>query len=199
MTCILIGKDKENNCLVIGGDRQATWGDIYFQAPTKIYKKGELILGYAGSYKYGTILSSLIMEFEPENDTIDFLMLQKSIAELAKDYKVKDDEDLEGIEILMGYKNHIYLLTDNLHFIEISEDYFSIGSGSGFAMGCLWAIKKIPNSLSTQEIFELCLACASSHSVSVGKPFDIVSSEPKKQKEKKNPRKPLEDLVLLVE
>lgn len=192
MTCVIAGKEK-GYCW-IAGDRRATWGDNYFKAPTKIFKKNDLLFGYAGSYKYGTVLWDALESLDFSED-FKFLEIQMVLSEQAKEYKVREDEGLEDVEMLLVYNNSIYVSIDNLHFIEVEEDYFGIGSGSHFALGALWSGKKLNKDLFGKELAHHALECSCVFSTSVGKPFDFLSSEPKAIK----PRKKLEDLSILVQ
>ncbi len=136
---------KSNECAVIGGDGQVTFGNTILKGnATKIrtLHNGEILAGFAGSTADAFRLFDMfeVILSEKRGD------LLKSVIEFAKQWR--GDKHLRQLEAMMLVlnKKHIFILSGTGDVVEPEDgELASIGSGGNFAISAARALKKHSN------------------------------------------------------
>lgn len=155
MTIVVAVKDDEN--IVIGADSQVTEGDmIVSEDSSKILIKELTIVSYqkhttenfliafSGAYFLFELLKTFEIPSMEEKDTF-MEYLYKSFVPRLNDYLrkynfVRDMEGQDGVnwELLIAYKNSLFLVQFNLGILEIGTPYYAIGCATEIALGSLY-------------------------------------------------------------
>ncbi|NPA82767.1 MAG: ATP-dependent protease subunit HslV [Epsilonproteobacteria bacterium] len=142
---------KGENCAVIGGDGQVTFGNAVLKSnATKIRKlyNGKILAGFAGSTADAFNLFDMF-ETILEKKRGDLL---KSVIEFSKEWR--KDRYLRRLEAMMIVLNreHIFILSGTGDVVEPEDGKIAaIGSGGNFAISAARALDKHA-SLSEEEI-----------------------------------------------
>ena len=153
MSLVIAIKDKDR--IVLGADKQGSFGDTKDHAVTKIWPVDELpgaIMGGVGSARANQIIQyASIIDKNLINKDIgtDFIIcsLAPTIAAGLKanginiDVKEGDFLQLMPNSFIFAYKDRAWMIMNDLSVTEI-EDYLAIGSGADVARGALFATKK---------------------------------------------------------
>lgn len=141
MTCI-VGL-KANNKVYIAGERGASNDDsiLHINKP-KIYKIGPYVIGFAGTMEGQRLLYSFDPPRPHEDDDLDAFMhttFLKYLRDFYDEWWVDTSKDAE-LSMVIGIKDRLYEHhSTDMSLNEYSTGYISIGSGSPFAMGYLFA------------------------------------------------------------
>ncbi len=150
---------RGENCAVIGGDGQVTFGNTVLKNnATKIRKlhNGKILAGFAGSTADAFNLFDMF-EAVLEKKRVDFL---KSVIEFSKEWR--KDRYLRRLEAMMIVlnKEHIFILSGTGDVVEPEDGKIAaIGSGGNFAISAARALDK-HSSLSEEEIVKESLKIA---------------------------------------
>ncbi len=131
MTTILCVRKK--NLVVMGGDGQATFGNVILKSNVKKVRKlysNKIIAGFAG----GTADAFTLFEcFEKKLEIYQGNII-KSAVELAKDWRT--DRNLRKLEALLAIADIKYslIITGNGDIIQPENDLIAIGSGGSYAL-----------------------------------------------------------------
>ncbi len=177
MTCIvgLIDDSK----IFMGGDSAASigWGLTILKDP-KVVRKGDFLIGSAGSSRMMTLLHhALILPEYNDDEDIAFYMATKfidAVRECFKDggHAMKNNEqESTGGTFLVGFKGRLFNIDSHYHTGEAACGYDAIGCANDIALGVLFAT---PDMQPTKRI-ELALRAAETHNSGVRAPFHIVS------------------------
>ena len=182
MTCIigLLTKDK----IYIGSDRLASssgTGKKYHEAGKKLWKKGsEMIFGAAGSVRgaqllaYATTIPPIkVGQSIDEYLIIDFTRAMKEALAIGGELHAKHGIELHFNHFILGYKGRLFTFFNDMGFLEVTDKYTSVGSGSPYALGSLYSTES--EEMNPKERIELALETAQYYNAYVEGPYDIMS------------------------
>lgn len=145
---------------------------------SKITRRGELLMGWAGSLRLGNLIQHV---FEPpvrKARTPDMKYLAgpfiDSFYKLMRERAPRVEEDCKdglNLRMLIGYRGGLYFLDGELDICRSIDDFESCGSGAEIARGALFATPK----LAPRTRLLRALQAAEHHKTSVRRPFKIVS------------------------
>ena len=167
---------KRNGKTVIGGDSQATMGNMILKDSVlkvrKIYND-KVIVGFAG-----TVSDAFAMFRRIEGNLQKYSgNLERAVVEIAKEWQ-NVDSPVRRVEasILIANKDKLYMVMGDGNVVEPTEDFISIGSGSVFALGAAKAL--IENTdLDARTIVEKSLLIASQYCIYTNDHFNIEEVE----------------------
>lgn len=180
MTCIVALKEK--NRVWLGSDSCVSASHETIRGTPKIIRKGEFLIGGAGRsrgtqlFQYSVVLPNIC---EGENhyhyliNTVTPLMRKTFI-----DHgflKVKNAEQEAPNTFILVFRGNVYVIGPDFFVDHPKEGYFSIGSGSGLALGSLYSTHKAK--LSPKTRINLALSAASAYDGFVSPPYEIISME----------------------
>lgn len=183
MTCIVAL--KQDNKIIFGSDSLTsdTEGDfVSITKQSKICRKQDKLMGFCGLVRPAQVIQSGWTFPKKENSDEDFYLRIKIPSSIRTSLKSsgclsKDDDSTESvdIEVLFTYNNKIYYMDSAFGIHESINNYFSIGSGAGYALGSLFSTKKVE--MTAKERIKCALDAASHFSASVGPPFKYLEVE----------------------
>jgi len=184
MTCIIgIKKGKK---IYIGGDRRTSRGSTYMvNKDTKIIKHENIIMGACGHVRTCQLMKHVFKppEFDEKIETFMQYLSGRFCTELRKliveneAYEKKEPFNM-GSEIVIGYKERLFILCPGLAVIEPVEEYVCSGSGSWHASAVLDYIKKQSHDSQfkdPEKVIEEAIKIAAGRIWSVDDKIDIVS------------------------
>ncbi|AMA64905.1 ATP-dependent protease subunit HslV [Candidatus Arsenophonus lipoptenae] len=150
---------RRNGQVVIGGDGQATIGNIIMKGNVRKVRRlyhDKVIVGFAG----GTADAFTLFELFEQKLELHQGHLTKSAVELAKDWRT--DRMLRKLEALLAVAdvNNSLIITGNGDVIQPENDLIAIGSGGAYAQAAARALLE-NTEMSTREIVEKALNIAS--------------------------------------
>ncbi len=137
-TIIAIKKDKK---LAIAGDGQVTMGQVVVKDSAKKIRKiynGEVIVGFAGAVADAlTLFDKFEKRLSEARGNIE-----KASINLVKEWRT--DKILRRLEALLivGNKEHLYLISGTGEIIEPDDGIVAIGSGAYYALAAARALVK---------------------------------------------------------
>jgi ATP-dependent protease HslVU (ClpYQ) peptidase subunit len=187
VTCIIGVFDKEQDCVYIGADSLGSNG--YCQQlfkNKKVFKakdNSNVLMAICGDYKLQNILSTedgLISEIKHLKNEVNIEHIFKhtatKIMSLARDYRCttyKDGYESINGDIILAYKNQLYIIENNGQVLESEDDYVTSGSGKQFAMAVLSQNKD----KSTIDRIKEGLEASEKHGCGVKRPFYIMNTK----------------------
>jgi ATP-dependent protease HslVU (ClpYQ) peptidase subunit len=142
MTCI-VGLEHEGQ-VWLGGDSAAVADtDISIPIEPKVFRNGPYVIGFSTSFRMGQILQ---YQFRPPNpaksrikDLTRFMITQfiEAVREAFKDKNFKD-EDGDGGQFLVGYRNKLFIVDSDFHICRPAFGFHAIGCGDNPALGALF-------------------------------------------------------------
>jgi ATP-dependent protease HslVU (ClpYQ) peptidase subunit len=183
MTCI-IGMERGGK-VYIGADSIGVDGwQSTIVANTKLFRKGEMLFGAAGSVRMMQIVQyyvELPQHDEAKSDweylTVD---VTEAIRKSLKDHghtKVDNNQE-SGANFLIGYKGHLYHLQDDYAITRAQNGLYALGAGAPYAMGAAramidyWPQKK---DLAAEDCLKQALAVSNHLCIGVAEPFVVES------------------------
>lgn len=178
MTCIVALKTKTG--FVMGADSIAT--DMYHYGTMvnpKIFKKGEFIIGFTNSFRFGKIIEH---SFNPPKhkagltddeylNTVFSTELRKCLKDGGYTY-IKDNHE-EGGGALIGYHGKVWVSQDDFSVIEYRGEVIAVGSGRVPVEAAVKALKK-HTKMSDEDILLAALHAVEETIISVKAPFNII-------------------------
>lgn len=178
MTCI-VGLEMSDG-VWIAGDSCGSDGilQITYQQ-SKVFYKGELLLGYTSSFRMGQLLEYhwQVPDHPSGKTDLNYLVTEvvPSLLSLyqAQGYEKKytDGQRAGGI-CLLGYRGKLYRMDSDFHLGRNSCGYDAVGSGTQVALGALAAL--VDAGLRPQLLLAEVLEIASRFCVGVLPPFTIL-------------------------
>jgi ATP-dependent protease HslVU (ClpYQ) peptidase subunit len=179
MTCIVgIETDK---AAYIGGDSAGVAGmDITIRADTKVFRVGEMIIGYTSSFRMGQLLRYKLALPPQKVDQDDFAYLCTDFVDAVIDTlekngysKVKDNEK-EGGSFIVAFNHKIYKIESDFQVGRAVNGYASVGCGAPFAMGAISALRTITTN--PEDLMQRALHAAEENSAGVVGPFVLMNT-----------------------
>ncbi len=175
MTCI-VGV-AHNGKVYMGGDSSASDEHNSFvstRKEPKVFIKGDYLIGYAGSFRFGKVLEHTFIPPKLNDDNLDrFLntIFIDSLRQYCDESKVDPSSEQDSAEMLLGVNGRLFEFCNDWHFGEDSNNFNSIGSGSQFAMGSIFSTRRIK---SPHARIKTALEASERFSPSVSGPFTIL-------------------------
>lgn len=182
MTCIIAVRDTQNNVWLAGDKMSSDSYTHQIVKDPKIFKVGNLYIGYTTSFYMGQLLKySFDPPEQPEDMSDDqyiYQVLRIALIQLFddNDFGRKDRGSIECPEPSFGefilvFKNRIFLVQDNMSFLEVDSAY--AGSGFQVAQGAVAALMAHTD-LSMQGILTTTMEIVNKNCVGVSKELDII-------------------------
>ncbi len=177
MTCIAALVHK--NHVWMGGDSAGISGtDIRVRADSKVFHNGDFLFGCCGSFRMINLLKYNFVPPENELDLEEHEFLSTIVtAELRKVFNdggfARTQEGSEvGGTFLLGYSGRLYHVDEDYQvgFYDPQEEIASVGCGSQYALGAMYAI---PNAAPKRRLL-VALEAAARFSAGVRGPFLIL-------------------------
>lgn len=170
---------RQKNKIVLGGDRRVTGGPKenirLTMARPKVWSTNGYLFGFCGTME-GEHLQAKFVPPKPSGD-IDAFMQDTFLSSLATFYEkwdvYKDRDNDMGMGLLICVDQYIY--EHDPAFMTMSRyegDYFSIGSGSQYALGSLYSTTHVSN---PKKRVEMAIEAACTFTPTCGLPSDTVS------------------------
>jgi len=181
MTCVVAIVDKTNN-IHIGSDSLAS--DSHTQTvmtDSKIFMLGEMIIGFAGSFRSAQLLrhAMALPGREESQEDMEYLVtsfLQSVRIAFMDGGILRTQEGVEEFdgEFIIGYRGKVYHLQGDFSLLHSIDDFMAIGEGGEAAGAVLYATKNMKNLKPTDRL-TLALDAASYQITSVKPPFHLKS------------------------
>lgn len=178
MTCI-VGLIKDDK-VYIGSDSAGVAGyDIVVRKDSKVFKIGDMLIGYTSSFRMGQLLRyNLEIPEHKQGVEIFEYMVREFIPAVRKCFKdggflEKDKEVERGGTFLVGYKGRLFSIENDYQVGEPTLPYDAVGCGSFYAKGSLFSTDDEENSPEDRVNFALC--AAEYFNCGVRGPFNIMS------------------------
>jgi ATP-dependent protease HslVU (ClpYQ) peptidase subunit len=180
MTCIVGIKSEQG--LFIGGDSAVSSANLVQTiADPKVWKKGQFIIGFAGSLRVGQIVkyNLKIPPFNKKEPT-EYMVtafvnaMRKALKNAGAAREHQKEEEQEN-QFLIGFKNRLFEIDEAHGVCEVGDEYISIGSGTEYALGSLHTTKGKPSEMRIIAALE----AAAYFSEGVRPPFHMVNIKKK--------------------
>lgn len=175
MTCI-VGLVSDDT-VWIGGDSAGVSGlDVTVRADQKVWKSGEFVYGFTGSFRMGQLLKySFHAPFHaPHVPDYEYLVTSfiDAVRQCLKDggFARAINGEEEGGTFLVGYRGNLYVIYEDYQVGQSLVPWDSVGCGAEYSLGSLWA----SGELKPRRRVELALQTAAFYSGGVTPPFVIV-------------------------
>lgn len=191
MTCI-VGVVGQDGSIVLGGDSLGVGGiDVLVRDDKKVFKKGQFLFGCTGSYRELQLVQhALRIPKPPESPARDHLYMCTTFVDklrntLKKAGALKEKSGVQAMEsaIIVGFRGTLYIIEEDFQVGIASHGYASVGCGSPYAMGSLFAMYAHAPSDSVEDSrcgAEQALSAAVEFSGGVRPPFTYVELKGKK-------------------
>jgi len=188
MTCIVA--IAQGGRVVMGGDSALTADDFsqLSMAETKVFRKGEFLIGGSGSARGGQLMR---FKFNPPKrprtmDADEYMatLWIDALREVFKSgghmyFDEAGGEESSGTNALIGYRGAVWLMEGgDLQIERLRDPYVTIGSGGIVALGALYATKDIVD-MELEKRVKTALEAACKYNAACRPPFTILTLEPK--------------------
>lgn len=181
MTCILGYIDSKNNGHIVSDKLGSSRSTKTSYSQPKIFRNGELIIGYAGSFRMGQILEHCLRppknyeNIEPLSYLISMFIPAVRQAFEHHGFLRRDQSEFYG-SFLVIYRNRLFTVQQDFSVLEKEEKFASVGSGECYAVGAFNALlstlgtKELEKS--TEKYLRKCIEITAQYSPSVGEKTD---------------------------
>jgi ATP-dependent protease HslVU (ClpYQ) peptidase subunit len=175
MTCI-VGL-KANSKVYIAGERGASDDDsIMHLTRPKVHRFGPYVVGFAGTLEGQRLQYSFDPPRPHDDDDLDTFMhttFLKYLKDFYEEWWVDTSKDAE-LSMLIAIKDKLYEHNaSDMSLSEYSTGYSSVGSGSPFALGFLYASQSFDN---PEKVVENAVKAAIKFSPTCSGTIDIVTT-----------------------
>lgn len=186
MTCIVGLVDSKTKTVLIGADSQGTGGfTISNRKDGKVFKNGDFVMGCTSSYRMIQLLRFSLKPPHLQDKEIYEYMCTDFIDAVRKCFtdggfmQKWTDGDQKGGTFLVAHKDRLFKIENDFQVGELVEGYDSCGCGEEFALGSLYATKRVDKELEPKERVLHALYAAAHFSAGVGSPFTVMSTDSK--------------------
>jgi ATP-dependent protease HslVU (ClpYQ) peptidase subunit len=157
----------------IAGDRGASEGDIILALDKpKVWRNGEYVFGYFGSL-HGEVVKINFIPPRPTGNIDKFMQttFRKALREFYNEWDIPVS-DSNDFGLLIGVQGKIY--EHNIGDMSITSyelPYLSLGSGSSYAIGSLYATQ---NYKDPKRRLKIAMECAVESSTTCREPIDYI-------------------------
>ena len=179
MTCVVAIVDSSNN-IHMGSDSLAS--DSHSQTimtDSKLFMIGELLVGFAGSFRSAQVLQYQM--FLPERgelqEDMEYLVasfipvLRTVFADNGLGDDILGSDGFDG-EFLLGYRGQVYKMQNDFSLIVAKDDFVSIGAGGEVSSAVLYATKDMD--IAPTDRLELALKSSAYQITTVKEPFHFI-------------------------
>lgn len=179
MTCI-IGMEHKGK-VWMGGDSAGTAGNMNqrIRADKKVFVKGEIIIGFCGSFRMGDLLKHTLNIPTPKGGVDPDSFMVNAFVDALRDCLETENKKagLTGNDklhpsILVGFRGRLYNVESDYQCGRPEDGYDSVGSGSSVAVGAMHGSRSIT---SPRKRIESALEAAARNDAAVRPPFHILS------------------------
>jgi len=176
----------ENGEAYIAGDRAGSNGFTKMTCKdSKVFKKGDFIFGFAGSFRMGQIIKH---KFDiPErgvHEDLEHYIYNKFIKGLKKSFKdngygIEKNEDKNGDvggNFIFLIESRIFEMQGDFSILESKDDFTAIGSGEFHAMAAM-AVLMEHSGLKPKEKLKEAMRVVSKFVMSVSEECDVLSGK----------------------
>lgn len=190
MTCIVAIRDGDY--VYMGGDSfLGHAGKAGTMSTPKLFKKGSLLIGAAGSSKLIEIFEDQFQNIDDKLlDGIERNLIMDEIKRIYKHYGLYKDGKglLDDGAALIAYKNKIFFFQNYDFSLTEVSNYYAIGSGEQYALGSIYTSYMMNQemawnnkiSIKIENIIITALCAASLLCPTVSGPFIILSTKNEK-------------------
>lgn len=180
MTCIVAISDGKR--IVMGADSAASTPDnpeIYSFSISKVFAKGEYLIGICGSYRAGQIARFEMDWPEPPEPGADFeeFMVRHVVKAIQRNLVdagfAGPTEGTRAAQFVIGLRGQIFTTAGDFTVGSQNVPWQAIGSGRHHAYGALHALADFD--LDLEDKVRRALGAAQSHTSNVREPFRILS------------------------
>ncbi len=175
MTCI--AGVLAGNRTYIGGDSAGTAGDdLIIRADQKVFRNGEFLIGFAGSFRMGQLLRFAFVppKHPKRQDTYRYMVT--TFVDAVRDclkkgglaQKEHDVEEVEGI-LLVGYRGRLFIVDCDYSVAEPVDGFAAVGCGCQVANGALY----VTEGMEPKKRVRQALDAAERHCNAVRRPFYV--------------------------
>ena len=175
MTCI-VGVAHGGN-VWIGGDSAGVAGyAITLRADKKVFRNGEFLFGFTSSFRMGQLLEHSLCPPTRHPDTDVFRYMVTDFADAVRNClkaggcATRVDEEEIGGTFLVGYEGRLFRVDSDYQIGESIDNFDAVGCGEEFALGSLFATKK----LKPRDRVKVALEAACHFSAGVRPPLSIL-------------------------
>lgn len=183
MTCI-VGTVGPDRTVHMGADSRGVTVSTLDYLPrndTKLFKKGEFLIGFCGSFRMGQLLCHSLptLEQRPSQDVMSFLVndFVNAVRDTYKQGGIKENEkgvDSQPGTFLLGYRGRLFQIESDFQVGEGIANYDAAGCGASYAVGSLHTTRN-SKTLTPEKRLLRALQAATAHSAGVGGPFRFES------------------------
>lgn len=180
MSCIVGYVDSETGNIYMGSDSAGVIVETLssrVRPNVKIFEKGNMLFGVAGSFRVLQILRySLNIPEQPEElPDYDYMctLFIKALRESVQEnecFQVQNEGEVyfDG-SILVGYKGELYKIEADLS-VTIIDDFEAVGCGEAYALGSMYTSTSL-NHYNPKDIVTLALKSSGEYSMGVRPPY----------------------------
>lgn len=178
MTCV-VSMIKNGDIYMAADSCGSAGGFTVVRSDPKIFIKGPMIFGFAGSFRQGHLLHYKLKIPKHPKKMSDVEYLNSKFIDAVRVLLINNgsamahanQESLAGT-FLLGYRSNVYQIDYDLQVGIHSRDYDSIGSGSELALGSLFSTENMANKPKAR-IF-MALSAAAEFNAGVLPPFKLL-------------------------
>lgn len=173
MTCIAGLIDKNGKGYIASDSVGSNGHNKSVYKNKKIFKKGNLLIGYTTSYRMGQLLEhNLTIPERKVGQLLDNYMyvdFVNAVRALFRDngYLKVDNNTESGGTFLIITEGRIFKMEDDLCLLETSDNFDAVGSGQNFAQATLYILNKYTKLTPEKQLTEA-IECASRYIATVG-------------------------------
>lgn len=176
MTCVvgietegIVWLGGDSSCLDVEGDAVVT------QRGSKVFKKGDFVIGFAGSFQVGSFLRHKV----PFPKVVSEQTLSTTIQMAFERADIKKVSGTETWEALIGYRDKLYVVQNDFYVYRHSRPYMAIGAAAAVsvAMGSFRTLERLGGDLSGRAQLKFVLETAEEFSANVRKPWRYTSTQ----------------------
>ena len=184
MTIIVALKDKENKRIILGADKQATWGQLIYKSPSKLIElpitiedeesieKSKIHIGLCGYCFMKTFFQHgfKIPKMNKNENFIEYLY-QKFFPNLRKALTdnslviTKDGRLNTNSGMLFIFDNEVYCIGSNFCIDILDDEFFVDGSGWEVATGSLYTNLKYHQNMDKVEMVKQAIMSAGKNTI----------------------------------
>ena len=173
MTCI-VGIQVEGSVLMAADSAAVSGWEGIATTTAKVFRVGDMLIGYTTSFRMGQILQyHLSLPVDNGEDSPHAYLVRRFIPEIRSlfrehGYMERENERESGGQFLVGYRGRLYTIDSDFQVNGNRLGYASIGVGSSYAMGAMYATQKWEN---PGERLQAALESAEAFCIAVKRPF----------------------------
>lgn len=188
MTCIAAAVDKDGT-IWMGSDAVSCRDDaIRLGTRSKIFERGEFLMGSSGTLRVGQILQYLF-EPPPIKGDLDAYMvtfandLRVAIKEHGAEFETGNKTIEADGSFIIGVRGRLFALDGGYGIFSPRNAYCAIGCADQEALAAMFTVKSLfPDSYSGEQMVRWGLEAAAELDVNIRPPFTVMSLKGKKGK-----------------